>query len=436
MKSDKRVGALAITLTLLYGMSSQAVAGGDEYQRLEDKITALEGMLHALKKELNERPVKEVVVKQKMVPAPAVKKADTGESHDYSFGGFIKATASFSSYSDGDLASGSAGRDFYIPGTVPVGGDGESTDFDFSAKESRINFKSAHTLSNGAKVSTFVEMDFLLPPGGDERVSSSYNPRLRHAFFKYNDWLFGQTWSTFQNVGALPESVDFLAASEGTVFERQAMVRYTKGPWQMALENPETTITPFGGGSRIISDDNSLPDFVLRYNHEQDWGHVTLAGLVRSLEYDGPSNSESTSSFGLSLSGKVKIGAKDDFRFMLSTGSGMGRYLGLNTANGAVITSDASLDAIDSTAGFMAYRHHWNDTVRSNFIFSTIQVDNDINNTGLNITKSATSIQANVLFSPTSKVTLGLGWLYANRELETDVDGELNRLIFSAKYAF
>ena len=114
----------------------------------------------------------------------------------------------------------------------------------------------------------------------------------------------------------------------------------------------------------------------------------------------------------------------------------MGRYLGLNTANGAVITSDGSLDAIDSTAGFVAYRHHWNETVRSNFIYSAIEVDNDTANTGLGITKSTSSIQANILFSPISKVTLGLGWLYATRELESGADGDLNRLMFTAKYAF
>ena len=93
-------------------------------------------------------------------------------------------------------------------------------------------------------------MDFLLPPGGNERVSNSYNPRLRHAFFTYGKWLFGQTWSTFQDVGALPESVDFLAASDGIVFERQPMVRYSSAGWQFAIENPETTITPFGGGGK------------------------------------------------------------------------------------------------------------------------------------------------------------------------------------------
>ncbi len=429
MKIKRKLIAAAVCSSLLWGGS--AWSADDKYEQLEDKINALEKMVQQLKQELASKPSAPMAAKDS---GPA--KDASGATHSYKFGGFIKTTGTWSSYSDGDLASGSAGRDFYIPGTIPVGGDGEETDFDFNAKESRINFRSDHVLANGDKLGTFIEMDFLLPPGGDERISNSYNPRLRHAFLTYNNWLFGQTWSTFQNVGALPESVDFLAASEGTVFERQPMVRYTNGPWQVALENPETTVTPFGGGGRIVSDDNGMPDLVLRYNHTADWGHLTVAGLFRQLQLDAVGSDESTSSFGVSLSGKVNVGDRNDFRWMFSTGSGMGRYLGLNTANGAVITNTGSLDSIDSTAALAAYRHHWNDRWRSNFILSQISIDNDTDYTGFGVTESVHSVQVNLLFSPVDKLTLGLGLLHANREIESGVDGEMTRLIFSAKYAF
>ncbi len=436
MKIKRGLSVLAVSVSLLCGVNIEAMAGGDEYQRLENKIAELENMLLALKKELNDRPVKEVVVKQVTSEKNKTTQYSDGESHTYSFGGFVKTTAAFSSYSDGDIASGTVGRDFYIPGTVPVGGEGESTDFDFGAKESRISFKSDHALKNGDKLSTYIEMDFLLTPGGNERVSNSYVPRMRHAFLKYNNWLFGQTWTTFQNLGALAESVDFLSASEGTVFNRQNMIRYTNGPWQFALENAETTITPFGGGGRIVSDDNSFPDFVVRYDHKKVWGHITLAALIRRLEYDVVGNNESESSFGLSLSGKYKVGAKDDVRFMISSGQGMGRYMGLNTANGAVLTDTGGLDAIDSTGGYVSYRHFWSDRWRSNFTYSQLDIDNNAQYTGLGVTKSSKSAQINLLYSPTPKLMLGMGYLFAERTLESRVDGELNRLIFSAKYAF
>ena len=101
-------------------------------------------------------------------------------------------------------------------------------------------------------------MDFFLSPGVNERVCNSYYPRLRHAFITYNNWLFGQTWMTFYNVGSIPENLDFVGPTESTIFGRQAQVRYTRGPWQFSLENPETTITPYGGGKRIVADDNLM----------------------------------------------------------------------------------------------------------------------------------------------------------------------------------
>ena len=136
--------------------------------------------------------------------------AEKEHKHSYKFGGYIKTDVIYSDYGDG--SSSGAGRDFYIPGTIPVGGVGESY-LDLHAKESRINFKTNHVLDNGAKLGAFVEMDFLLSGQGDERVSNSFAPRLRHAFLTYNNWLFGQTWMTFFNVGALPDLLDFVGGA-------------------------------------------------------------------------------------------------------------------------------------------------------------------------------------------------------------------------------
>ena len=154
-------------------------------------------------------------------------------------------------------------------------------------------------------------MDFHLSPGGNERVSNSYNPRMRHAFVKYDNWLFGQTWSTFQDVAALAENLDFVGPAESTVFERQPMIRYSRGGFDIALENPETTVTPFGGGARIVTDDGEMPDVIVRYTHKDDWGHVAGAAIVRQLTYDDNMGIDDTTlGWGVSLTGKIKVGKR------------------------------------------------------------------------------------------------------------------------------
>ncbi len=442
----KRLKKFTVGLLTLPIMFSGSLTASDK--SVEDRIKKLEAMVMELKKQVKKKKSRSDKKADK-----SMKKSGSAKN-TYKFGGFIKTTATWNDYSDGDIGAGSGLRDFYIPDGIPVGGNGEK-DFDFGAKESRINWKSTHMLDNGSKLTTNIEFDFLFPAGGNERVSNSYSPRLRHAHFTYDNWLFGQTWSTFQNVGALPESADFLGASEGVVFNRQAVIRYTSGPFQIAIENPETTITtyaPYGGGGRIVSDDNGMPDFVLRYNHKAKWGHIAASVLLRQLAFDGSVKygmgttdtsdditviyDDTESSVGFSISGKFKVGKNDDIRFNYQSGKGMGRYVGLNTANGAVLDALGGLNAIDSENGAIAYRHVWGNGWRSSFIYSAIEVDNDASLTGTGVTQRTSSLQANLLYSPTAKVTFGVGLLDATRQLYSDVEGDMTRLIFTAKYAF
>lgn len=369
----------------------------------------------------------------------AVKIKDVVGDTVFSFGGYVKVDAFWSDFSDGQLSSSSIGRQFYVPSTIPVCtsdtdcSDGTTT-FDAHARATRFNFGTTSDVE-GHKIKTFLEMDFLATPGGNELVSNSYEPRLRHAFIQYDNWLIGQTWSTFQNVGALPESLDFLGPGEGTVFERQVMIRYTNGPWQFALENPESLVMNYGGAGRAGYDESVIPDAVIRYNHKADWGHLTVAGLFRQINVDNDSVDSDTSAFGVSVSGKFKVGQLDDIRFMASTGSGMGRYQGLAVTSDAVFDANGELEAIDSYGGFVAYRHFWTEKIRSTASYSFFSADNDQQLTGVNVTESAESLHLNLLYSPVKRFTFGVEYIMANRELESGHDGDLDRLQFSAKYA-
>lgn len=451
-KSMKKT-LLSLSVAVALGCSSGSVfADENRVEQLETRVAELEALVMRLL-ENQEVQQEEIVVDTVVVEARAEAIAEEkvnmmlaehhaeeeakAKKHTFKIGGYVKADLIYSDYGDGAVAAANIGRDFYIAGTVPVGGRGEKY-FDMHVKESRVNLKTTHNLDNGAKMSTFVEVDFLTSAQGNERVSNSYSPRLRHAFFTYNKWLFGQTWMTFFNVGALPENLDFVGPAESTIFGRQTMVRYTSGNWQFAVENPETTITPYGGGGRIVADDNKVPDFVARYNMSGDWGGMTIAGIVRELRYQNNvlDIKDSTTGYGLSVSGKLKAGERDDFRWMASVGKGMGRYMGLNTANGAVLDMDGDLKAIKSWGAFGSYRHFWDQQWRSNLTLGYLAVNNNIARTGTGVTKKASSVHANLIYSPQPKLDLGIEFMYAKRKIESGVDGDLKRVQFSAKYAY
>ena len=367
----------------------------------------------------------------------ATAQAATINGTDVTYGGYVKLDAMWSDYSDGVPAGGSIGRDFYIPGTTSVGADVDSDAvFDMHARQSRFFLGTATKLDDGKEIKTKIEVDFIASAtGGDERVSNSYAPRIRQAFMTYDGWLFGQAWSNFQNVGALPETLDFIGPAEGTVFVRQAQVRYTTGNWSFSAENPESTITT-QGGARATIDDSTLPDFTARYNMSADWGELVVAALARQLTYKQNGIDADETSFGISASGKVNFG-KNNLKFMLTQGKGLGRYIGVNLANGAVLNGD-ELDAIDSTSGFIAYQQNWNDQWRSTFVYSFFSADNntDLLTISNDPTKTSQSYSANILYSPVKKLTFGAELKHAEREVESGNDGDMERLQFSVKYAF
>jgi len=353
------------------------------------------------------------------------------------FSGYIKADAIFSNYSDGSLGSGNLGRDFYIPSLTPVGGNKESTQFDAHIRQSRFRFTTNTPTDEGDSITGVLEFDMLATGGGDERVSNSYVPRIRHAFIKYKGFLVGQTWSTFMDTGALPESVDFIGSTDGTIFNRQTQLRYTAGSWDFAVENSESTITPFGGGGRIVADDGAIPDFVVRYTHTADWGYVKVAGLARQLAYDNGADIDTTqASYGLSVTSKIGVGAQNDIRISVNSGAGLGRYSAINAANGGVLAANGEIETIDSSAFAVAYRHVWNDEFRSNIIYSAFSADNNVVLTGESVTAKTQSMRVNLFYQPTAKITVGAEYALAKREIESGADGDMNRLQFSMKYAF
>ena len=88
-------------------------------------------------------------------------------------GGFIKLVAANSRFSDGEVATNSLGRDFYLPQAIPTGGAPASRVQDFSAKQSRFWLNFATDVS-GHAVKGYVETDFQTSPGtqGSQRTTN------------------------------------------------------------------------------------------------------------------------------------------------------------------------------------------------------------------------------------------------------------------------
>jgi hypothetical protein len=370
-------------------------------------------------------------------------------------GGYAKLDLIYNDASNGRLTGEESafGTDFYLPFAVPVEGDGESHQTVYMhAKESRI-ILGTMTGIQGNKLGTYLEMDFLTAnTGANELFSNSFSPRLRQYYFTFNDLLMGQTWSTFQNVDALPETLDFVGPAESTIFVRQPEIRYTIGAWQFAIENPEPELYNNGGPPAIVNgeanvfrlgtrtQDATVPDGVVRYDFKTKFGWFAIAGLGRVLEVDAGNpnfaNVEDKSfGYGISFSGVIPASRGDEIQFAVNGGDGIGRYMGFGPADG-VINDNGDIETIPQYGGYVGYTHLWNSQWRSNVVASYRHINNPVEFTGTNVEETAYSGHVNLLYSPVAPLMFGIEFLRAQRELESGADGNINRVQFSGKYMF
>lgn len=450
----KRPLALSLLVCLLAPGLALAQAGSPREEALEARVAELEKQVQLLlaQQQQTQQTVTEVQAVQAAMPAP---KPDDGKPKiqstpintagvpgtRFSYGGFIKLDAMVTDTTDGEIPDGSVGRMFYLPSSIPVGGADEAQDTDMGAQFSRFWFSADSETEGGHKLKGYLEFD-LFGGGsitGNEVATNTYGVTVRHAYVTFDNWLAGETWSNFQDVASLPDAVDFIGPTEGSVFVRQAQLRYTKGPWSFSIENPETTITPYRNvGARISSDDNLMPDLTARWQKKGDWGHVSVAALAREFKYENPATGIDDSTFGgaVSVSGRYNVGKNDDIRYMATYGRGIGRYLGLGVASDTVLDAAGNLEPLDGYGGFAAWRHAFSPKFRTNVFYSFAEYDNDQALTGLGVTEAVRSFHVNFIYSPLPKVDVGAELIWGERALESGAEGELRRLHTHVKYSF
>ncbi|ATD66197.1 hypothetical protein CNR27_00950 [Luteimonas chenhongjianii] len=454
LKARPRLLATAVLAALT--LPGVAFAQTAKERELEARVAQLEQMVQQLvaQQQQTETVVTEVRTAQAAQPAPAPVVAGTGAAAPiqtttitpganpgtkFTVGGMVRVDGLVTKTTDGDIAKGTAGRDFYVPGAIPVGGDGPDTYSDAHVKFSRLWFDASTVLDSGDKLGARIELDFFGGSLGNTAATNTYGATLRHAYLTYNNWLVGQTWSNFMDTNALLDSVDFVGPTDGVVFVRQPQVRYTSGGWAVSVESPETTVQPFGGGARVIAGDNSaIPDVIARYTHKGDWGHVSFAGMARQLKYEPVVGAESTATgFGAQVSGLVKLGDSTDIRYQLSGGDGIGRYIGLATIQqDAMVDSAGDIDALGGWAGYVGLRQVFSPKVRGNLFYARSQWDNEAAWTGMGVTRKVQSMHANMIWSPVPKLDFGVEAIWGERTLESGADGELIRLHTMARYSF
>lgn len=346
--------------------------------------------------------------------------------------------------------------DRFIVGSIPPDGEdvlGAKSGTDVTANQTRINFEVREETKQG-QLRAFVEADF---------YGEGDTFRLRHAFGQFRWALAGKTWSTLMDIDSQAEEVDFEGIN-GAILARQAQIRVfptfgTSMSFKMALEDPRTDVIngvgARGRGDLVVSVDK------LPLGRLGDWELGTwnsrVAVILRELVADqseddaGDIPGGSATGWGITTSGRksVTLWSEHDFLlWQLTYGKGIGRYLNdLSTTGGgdAVFDPEGKLRPLPVFAGYVSYRHQWPDdfsflktwpgTMRSNFTFSWVSINNFDFQAGENY-KSTLRASANLIYLPIKNVRFGAEVLWGQRKNKDESKGTAAQLQFSARYNF
>jgi hypothetical protein len=349
------------------------------------------------------------------------------------------------------------GEPFAKFASVPLDGsslDRQDREVTMQAKHSRFNVTSVTPTAMG-DVKGFLEGDFF-GAVGNEKTSNGHSFELRHFYGEVAGLLAGQTWTTFFDVSTYPDTLDFVGPVGMTV-SRQPQVRYTKtfgkASYAVALENPFSDFsdpTNPNTGSML----ERSPDLIAIGKWENDYGHVSLAGLARELHVENYAANTDDSEFGwgLALASVVNTGhganEKDDLRVRVAGGDGVGRYLFDNAVSGssgaagtsagtnAAAYNGSVLEAQPSWGGYASYRHYWTDTLRSSLMGGYVHIDNDV--AFLPALSAANrdiwSGHVNLFWQPADRFAAAVEYMHGERELEDGREGDLDRVMASFMY--
>ncbi len=143
-------GTLLAGTVLTSLAASPARADPAREAQLEARLNALEAAMIDMRAEVaaSHREQAAIVAQQAAAAAAPVVKLTPpapGANDGFHIGsttvklaGYVKVTAISSRYSNGTIANGSLGRDFYLPSTIPVGGLRRGSTFAANAKQTAI----------------------------------------------------------------------------------------------------------------------------------------------------------------------------------------------------------------------------------------------------------------------------------------------------------
>lgn len=415
---------LAVSVTLFM---SSALAGqtDPEIAQLRQEVKELRAMLQAnmqAQKSLSQGRVELATTATPQAIQPT-KQGLNKSGAEFNLYGYIRADASYQMKGASTMYNNISGVP--LENTPEESAQKDQLHSTVNVTRFGLNFK---TPTAAGDVGGKLEMDFFGAATRDQF-------RIRHAYLTFDKWLIGQTWSTFIAPEYYPETID-AGTFVGSALLRSPLVRYSDNltantSFAISVEDPKYTATS--------DPDNKmrLPALVGRLNHKFANGSM-LSG--RSFVAEKRTNHDEEVAWGVGLGGKYQITPdtllKADFYHV----KGDGRFL-LWSNSGYAIDDQNNMHSNEFDTVSLGITHQFTPQIRSTLAYGYMKAKDD--NRFAELQRNSTTQNkelwqgwVNALYNPYKPITLGVEYVYGERETFDGRNGIDNRFNMMASYDF
>lgn len=412
-----------LALSVVAAMPSvYAASERDEVAQLRQEVQELRAMLqHYVQQPASTQSTTQAKATVSSSPQASQLKLKSGA--EVSLYGYIRADASYQ-------AKGASTTYNNISG-VPLKDTAEAAQqkdrLHSTANVSRIGLNFTTPTAAG-DVGGKLEMDFF---GGASRDQF----RIRHAYLTFDKWLLGQTWSTFIAPEYYPETID-AATYVGGALQRSPLVRYSDNitantSFALSVEDPKYT------ASSDPDNKMRLPAFVGRVNHKFENGSM-LSG--RSFVAEKKTSNDNTWAWGVGIGGKYQFHPKTFIKADYNHIKGDGHFLMWSNSSYA-IDDQNNIHSNEFDSISTGITHQFTSQFRSTLGYGYMKAKSDnsfarLNKDSSNQNKELWQGWINGMYNPYKPITLGMEYVYGERETFDGRTGADNRINMMASYDF
>ncbi|GIT83666.1 hypothetical protein DSM16313_14480 [Acinetobacter seohaensis] len=419
--------AIAVT-TLMVGTAHAAKTEQQQIQELRQEVEALKSLIQQQQQVQQQQQTQIAQVQQAKPAAPvsALSSLKSKSGADISIYGSIRGDANY-------IIDG-ADNDFNV--THKTGENNVKDKLRATPKVTRLGLDFSTPMGDN-KLGGKVEVDF----ASADNVNSE-NLRIRHAYLTLNNWLFGQTTSSFASVHA-PEMIDFstnIGGSGGSA--RVPQVRYS----QKLAPATQLFVSAEEGNSKATKDgDLSYRLPVLTAKVTQGFAEGKGLASARALveHYKSDEANDDKTGWGAALGANYQVA--EPLKVSADVAYMKGNSNHLYGSNSAYSVVGNSIEQNEAVAVQVGATYNFSPKLRSTLAYGALFADDGtdyaraaaaVPNTNANANEKVQQAWINFIYSPVKPVDLGIEYINGERETFAGEKFSDDRVGFMARYSF